>query len=114
MAQKHVVQLIDDLDQSVADETVTFAVDGSTYEIELSSKNAAKLRDSLAPYVAHARRAGRSARVSLSPSSASSKRARGDREQTHAVREWARKNGHKVGDKGRIPARVLEAYQSTV
>ena len=60
MAQKHIVQLIDDLDQSVAEETVSFALDGTYYEIDLSSKNAAKLRDALAIYVANARRASRS------------------------------------------------------
>ena len=112
MSQKHIVQLIDDLDEGDADETVAFAVDGSTYEIDLSASNAAKLRDCLAPYVANARRAARSGVRAVSSSSPSPKRARGDREQTHAVREWARKNGHQIGDKGRIPARVLEAYNS--
>ena len=113
MAQKHIVQLIDDLDQGKADETVAFSVDWSAYEIDLSASNAAKLRDSLAPYVANARRAGRGSAKATSPSSASTpRRARGDREQTHAVREWARKNGHQIGDKGRIPARILEAYNS--
>lgn len=111
MAQKTIVELIDDIDEGKADETVSFSVDGSAYEIDLSSRNAAKLRDSLAPYVASARRAGRSAaRASSSP--AGGRRARGDREQTQAVREWARNNGHKIGDKGRIPARILEAYNS--
>ena len=111
MAQKHIVQLIDDLDEGAADETVSFSVDGSAYEIDLSTVNAAKLRDSLAPYVANARRSGRgSARVASA--STSPKRARGDREQTHAVREWARSNGHKIGDKGRIPARILDAYNA--
>src|SRR5579885_2558332 len=106
MAQKTIVQLIDDLDHGSADETVSFAIDGSGYEIDLSAKNAAKLRDVLAPYVANARRAGRGAR----PAASSGRRGRptrGDREQTHAIREWARKNGHKVGEKGRIPASVL-------
>lgn len=113
MAQKHIVQLIDDLDQGVADETVAFSVDGAAYEIDLSRTNAAQLRDSLAPYVANARRAGRGA--GRAPSSVSpSRRARGDREQTQAVREWARNNGHQIGEKGRIPARILEAYNSTV
>jgi hypothetical protein len=111
MAQKTIVQLIDDIDQGAAEETVTFALDGTSYEIDLSAKNAGKLRDSLAVYVANARRASRS-----SGRPASTQRrgrpARGDREQTQAIREWARKNGHKVGEKGRIPAQILEAYHS--
>lgn len=111
MAQKHIVQLIDDLDEGTADETVAFGIDGAAYEIDLSEKNAAKLRDSLAPYVANARRAGRTLRAP-GPASSATKRARGDREQTHAVREWARQNGHTIGDKGRIPARILDAYNA--
>lgn len=113
MAQKHIVQLIDDLDDGSADETVNFGLDGSTYEIDLSAKNAAALRDSLAKYVANARRA--SGRSTRSPSAGGSRRgrpARSDREQTQAIREWARNNGHKVGEKGRIPAHILEAYHA--
>jgi hypothetical protein len=111
MAQKTIVQLIDDLDQGVADETVAFGLDGTNYEIDLSAKNAAKLRDTLANYVANARRAGRSAPRS-GPSGRRGRGARGDREQTQAIREWARKNGFKIGEKGRIPAHVLEAYNA--
>jgi hypothetical protein len=114
MAQKHIVQLIDDLDQGAAEETVSFSLDGSNYEIDLSAKNAAKLRDSMAEYVAHARRASRGGGrpVASSGSSRRGRPARGDREQTHAIREWARNNGHKIGEKGRIPAHILEAYNS--
>jgi Lsr2 len=111
MAQKHIVQLIDDLDQGVADETVSFGLDGATYEIDLSAKNAAKLRDALAQYVGNARRSSRSGGRPPGPSRRG-RGARGDREQTQAIREWARKNGHKIGEKGRIPASILEAYHS--
>jgi Lsr2 len=113
MAQKHIVQLIDDLDQGAAAETVSFGLDGSSYEIDLSAKNAAKLRDALAVYVANARRASRGGGRSYSSAGRRSGRpTRSDREQTQAIREWARKNGHKVGEKGRIPATVLEAYNA--
>ena len=113
MAQKHIVQLIDDIDGGSADETVSFSLDGSAYEIDLSSANAATLRDALATYVGNARRAGRGSSTRSSAPSGTPKRARTDREQMHAVREWARKNGHKVGEKGRIPARILDAYHSS-
>lgn len=113
MAQKHIVQLIDDIDGGEANETVAFGLDGAQYEIDLSSKNAAKLRDALAVYVASARRAGRGSRAAGAGTGRRAARpARSDREQTQAIREWARKNGHKVGDKGRIPASVLEAYHA--
>jgi hypothetical protein len=111
MAQKTIVQLIDDIDQGVAEETVVFGLDGTTYEIDLSAKNANKLRDALAVYVANARRSSRSA-ARPAATARRGRSARGDREQTQAIREWARKNGHKVGEKGRIPATILEAYHS--
>jgi nucleoid-associated protein Lsr2 len=109
MAQKHIVQLIDDVDGGPAAETVSFALDGATYEIDLSEQNAARLRDSLAAYVANARRTTR--HVGAARHSGRSP-ARVDREQTQAIREWARQNGHKIGEKGRIPAAVIEAYHS--
>ena len=118
MAQKVVVSLVDDLDSSEADETVEFGLDGATYEIDLSDANAAALRDRLADYVAHARRSG-GRRRSSSPaaSSSGSRRASGsggraavDREQNQAIREWARKQGMTVSERGRIPSEVSEAY----
>lgn len=115
MAQKTIVRLIDDLDETEAEETVNFGLDGTSYEIDLSAPNAAKLRDALATYVANARKSGRSSSPAASRPASSTRRpraARGDREQTQAIREWARSHGHKVGDKGRIPASVLEAYNS--
>jgi hypothetical protein len=112
MAQKHIVQLIDDLDGSQAAETVSFGIDGASYEIDLSAKNAAKLRDVLAVYVGSARRASRGGRPAAAGGRRSGRAGRSDREQTQAIREWARKNGHKIGEKGRIPATVLEAYHA--
>jgi hypothetical protein len=112
MAQKHIVQLIDDLDGGPATDTVQFGVDGASYEIALSAKNAAKLRDALASYVANARRGSRSVGRPSSSAGRRSRGTRGDRVQTQAIREWARKNGHKIGEKGRIPASILEAYHA--
>ena len=101
-----------------ADETVEFGVDGTTYEIDLSDANAAKLRDALADYVAHppqARRARRAGRTAARPaSSADSSRpsgsARVHREQNRAIREWARHQGMVVSDRCRISAEVSDAY----
>ena len=58
MAQQTTVRFIDDLDGSDASSTVTFALDGRSYEIDLSEDNAAKLRDALAPFVDAARKSG--------------------------------------------------------
>ena len=92
MAQKVTVLLVDDIDGGSADETVSFSLDGVSYEIDLSTKNAKAFRDSLAQYVGTARR------------------GRGGDNRTAEIREWARKNGHKVNERGRIPAGVVEAY----
>ena len=108
MAQKHIVQLIDDLDGVEAEETVSFALDGTRYEIDLSAENAAKLRDSLAVYVASARRSQRYG----ANGQVRGRTHRADREQTAAIRDWARANGHRIGDKGRIPTEVLDAYHA--
>ena len=112
MAQKVQVTLVDDLDGSEADETVSFALDGTSYEIDLSSANAAELRDSMARWVGSARRAG--GRSSNGRSSRSSRSSAGssDRQRLADVREWARKNGHQVSDRGRIAASVLAAYEA--
>ena len=105
MAQRVNIVLEDDIDGSDADETVTFALDGVTYEIDLNGKNAAALRDALAPYVGHARRAaGRRSTVRTAGGRGSARRDLAD------VREWARSNGHQVSDRGRISAEVQAAY----
>jgi hypothetical protein len=111
MAQKVTVTLVDDLDGSQAEETVEFGLDGATYEIDLSGDNAGRLRESLAEYVDHARRAGGRRRTGVRPAAGRPPRtASADREQNQAIRDWARKQGMKVSDRGRIPAEVLEAY----
>jgi hypothetical protein len=108
MAQIREVRLIDDLDGEAADETIEFGIDGKNYEIDLSKANAGKLRDALASYVAAARRSGGRRRGGTSGGAA--RRPSIDREQNQAIRDWARKRGMKVSDRGRIPAEVLEAY----
>ena len=108
MAQRVQIVLEDDLDGGVAAETVTFGLDGVNYEIDLSDKNAGKLRDEFATWIGHARRSGgrRSTgrRTSGGSSSSSSRR------DLSAVRAWARANGHQVSDRGRVSAAVQEAY----
>lgn len=109
MAQKVTVALIDDLDGDRAEETVAFGLDGKAYEIDLSTNNADKLRDALANFVSAARRpggrrrSGAAARVAAASPTV-------DREQNQAIRDWARKNGMQVSDRGRIPSDVLAAY----
>ena len=105
MAQKVQVVLIDDLDGGDASETVTFGLDGASYEIDLSEQNAAQLREALAHWVGNARRvSGRTSRPTARRGGSSSST------DTTAVRSWAKENGFKVSERGRISAEVQEAY----
>ena len=117
MARKVQVILSDDLDENLpADETVSFSLDGTSYEIDLAEKNATELREVFSRYVSAARKVGRGGRSSGGSGGGGgrgrSTGGRMDREQAGAIRDWARKNGHAVSDRGRIPASVVEAYEA--
>jgi hypothetical protein len=109
MAQKVQVILVDDLDGGEAEETVSFSLDGVTYEIDLSQQNATRLRDELATWVGHARRiSGRSSGARRPGGRGRSAGSSGD---TASIREWAKQNGYKVSERGRIATEVVEAYR---
>jgi hypothetical protein len=112
MAREVIEKLIDDLDGGDAAETVTFALDGATYEIDLSKKNAAALRSALQRYVKAARRTttgSRSTRRKATPSTNGSKATRDF--DIVQLREWARTNKVAVPTRGRIPNSVVEQYK---
>lgn len=112
MAQQVTIQLVDDLDGTQSDDisTVTFGLDGVSYEIDLTDANADNLRKSLQEFVAHGRRTGgRVKRGSSSKSANGSVTA--NHEQAQAIREWARRNGHEVSNRGRIPGSLIEAFE---
>jgi len=117
MARRIVHQLVDDLDGSVLEvgdgETVLFSLDGVAYEIDVSEENAAALRKAFARYIEAARpvSTGRGQRSSAS-SAPEGKRRRSGQQDYGPVREWAKANGYKVSERGRIPASVLEAFQA--
>jgi hypothetical protein len=110
MAKQVQTRLVDDTDGSEAAETVAFQLDGKSWELDLSKKNAKKLRKALEPFVAAARRAGRGSRVRQRGSGGASHTA-SERDRNAAIREWARRKGHQVANRGRIPASVIEAYE---
>ena len=109
MAQKVLVQLIDDLDGAASDDvtTVQFGLDGVTYEIDLSESNADRLRDVLADYVGSARRTGGRVRRGTRPGQPGG----GANNDASAIREWAQANGVELAARGRIPAHVAESYR---
>lgn len=103
MVSKMTVVLEDDVDGSVAAETVRFALDGVNYEIDLSSVNAEKLRASVAPWIGSARRTGgRKAQVRATARGASN---------ANSIRTWARGQGYEVSDRGRVSAEIRKAYE---
>jgi hypothetical protein len=115
MARRIVHQLVDDLDGTILEigegETVLFSLDGVAYEIDLTDGNAAALREALAPFVA-AGRSVSSRGSNGSGGSAPRKRRRTNQQDFSAIRAWAKENGHKVSERGRVPASVLEAYEA--
>ena len=110
MAPVTQVRLIDDLDGGDADESVDFTVDNKRYQMDLSEKNAARLREILAPFIAAARRpSGTTTRTRRSTTAARPSSAGAE---TAAIREWASANGFEVSTRGRIAATVREAYEN--
>ncbi|MFC8527200.1 Lsr2 family protein [Nocardia sp. NPDC057227] len=108
MARKVVVTVVDDYDgSSPAHETVTFGIDGIAYEIDLSTANAATLRELYGRWIPHARRTGRAARAKTGGSPTKSNRA-----EMAAIRSWARNNGYQLSDRGRIPVDVVTACRA--
>ena len=107
MAQQVTTAFVDDLDGSVAEGTVAFALDRKSYDIDLSASNAAKLRDILAPYVGAARRAGRNGQAVRRTSARAT-----DRDENQAIREWAQAEGLSIAARGRISSGVMEAYRN--
>jgi hypothetical protein len=113
MAQKVIVELVDDLDGTASEDisTVSFSLDGADYEIDLNDTNAENLRDALAEFVEAARRTGGRVKRNAGSTKTTRSRPAASREQTRAVREWARENGFELADRGRIPANVIEAFE---
>lgn len=105
MAQRRIVELIDDLDDTTIEDggTQTFSLNGAAYEIDLSSANVEKLKDALAPFISAGRRVGK----------ATPRRAGRSSGDLNVIREWARANGYTVSDRGRVAADIVAAYRAS-
>ncbi len=110
MARRTIVQLEDDLSGGEAAETVSFALDGKTFEIDLNEGNAGALREALAPYIA----AGRSLRGSRAGRSAARRPVSDGVSDVDpaAVRSWAQANGYSVSSRGRVSKELRDAYKA--
>jgi hypothetical protein len=112
MAQRVQVILVCDLHEGEVEgtETITFGLDGSSYEIDVCETHGRELRDAYAPFVGAARRAGRG---SAGPGRRTGRaRSGGGDNKVAEIREWARNNGHQVSERGRISATVRAAYDA--
>lgn len=116
MAERVTIELVDDLDGSVADETVHFTWEGKPLVIDLNKKNADKLRKAIEPFAAAARPGGTvqapAARRRLASGSSSGKRQQDSGAATSVIRAWARENGIEVPDRGRLKPDVLQAWEA--
>lgn len=107
--------LIDDFDGtplSGNSSSTTFSLNGAQYEIDLGPENAVKLRDALAPFIKAGRRVGGSGSAKSAPRRRGAGRHSNGSNDVTAIREWARANGYSIGDRGRIPATVIAAYEA--
>ncbi|WP_238013534.1 Lsr2 family protein [Dactylosporangium sp. AC04546] len=112
MAKRVIQELIDDLDGKPADESVAFGLDGVQYAIDLSKKNAEKLRAALKPYISAGTKLGRSSVPARPASGRARGTSRGDRDQNRAIREWAQGAGFQVSDRGRIKQEIVDQYHA--
>jgi hypothetical protein len=111
MARQVITTLIDDLDGKKADRTVEFALDGTSYTIDLSEANAGKLRKALDPFIAAGTRVGRGT-VRPGRTVAATRRTASSRDENKAIRDWAVENGYEISERGRIPQSVSDAYRA--
>ncbi|HET9118284.1 MAG TPA: Lsr2 family protein [Pseudonocardiaceae bacterium] len=109
MAQKVITEFIDDIEGSPAERTFTFAVDGTNYEIDLSAENITEFKSAIGGFIESARKIKGSSDGRRTRSTGADG-GRQSREQTQAVREWARQHGHNISNRGRIPSSIQQAF----
>jgi hypothetical protein len=109
MVQKTVVTMVCDLPHDgeiTGEETVSFSVDGTAYEIDVCSAHAKELHHGFSGYIEHARKVSGGARRRKA-------RSGPGRERSSEIRQWARERGDKVSERGRIPASIIQEYEAT-
>lgn len=103
MTTRRTIALEDDLDGGPADQTVQFGLGAMEYEIDLNTKNASLFRTEMAPFLEHARKAGRGQRRPVRSSR---------RQNSASIRAWAKEHGIQISERGRIPASVIQRYEA--
>ncbi|HTJ72421.1 MAG TPA: Lsr2 family protein [Actinospica sp.] len=100
---------IDDLDQTPGAREVHFSLDNYEYIVDLNEKNFEELKAVLAKYIEVATPLGKVYRAAPQRPTAR-RRAAAEGPSTAEMREWAKKNGHEVSDRGRLQQEVIDAY----
>ena len=111
MARNVKVELLDDIDGTAADQTVTFALDGIQYEIDLSDQNAEALRTEFAGYIQAARRTGGSKHTKTAAAATTTPSNPTNREYSKKVRAWAKDSGYDISDRGRLSTEIIDLYE---
>jgi hypothetical protein len=117
MAQRTEIKLLDDLDapeqETEAFATYRFGLDGVNYEIDLTEEHGAELFAALSRFVEKARTVGREPRSGRGRSGGASLRNASTRQQSSDIRAWAKEHGHKISERGRIPATIVTEYENS-
>jgi hypothetical protein len=107
------VMLVDDLDGGRATETVAFALEGSNYEIDLSKRNADKLRRALRPYLESGRKVRRGPQSRAAKGTRRSGTGHSEDYDRAEVRAWAKSHRIKVAPRGRISNDIVERWRQS-
>lgn len=111
MAQK--IILVDDINGEDADETVRFGLDGTSYQIDLNTANASRLRDQLAEFIEHARKESSSGRPVRTPRQVISNEPKADKGIHARARQWAQEQGIEISNMGKVPEEILGQYRKS-
>jgi hypothetical protein len=104
------ITVVDDIDGTEPAETVSFALEGVSYTIDLAEKQRTKLRSIMQPFLDHATRVGHA--HSAPKKSKSKSHSGGPDLHLNAVRDWANKNGYTVSYRGKVPQHVMDAFDA--
>ena len=101
---KKIVEVVDDFDGTPADQTVRFAFNGASYEIDLTRAHFEEFAEAIQPYIKVGRKTGSTRRRGNAGNPA-------QRLETAKIRAWAKEEGYELSERGRIPASIVEDYR---
>lgn len=114
MSTLKLVRFVDDLDPEIDQDvqTMTFALDGKEYEIDLGEVNREKLLDALAEFIAAARKIGKPEKRNTTRLTRSTTPK--DPTEAQQARAWAKENGVEVSERGRVSSEVITLWRESL